>query len=280
MNGPDYLQSILLGVIQGLTEFLPVSSSAHLVIFQKLLDFQGDSPAMLLFDVMVHLATLVAVVMVFWNSIVRFNRRLWEECRTSYAGRRTAMLIAMLAIIACVPTAVIGLAFKDTLERAFNSLFSTGVALLVTGALLFMTGRCPRPRRGWRRVGGWRAFLIGLIQGVAILPGISRSGSTISLAIFLGIKRRWAAEFSFLIAVPAILGASIIKIRDTMELRGGPVDAISWGPMMAGSFAAFAVGVLALRWLVRLVLRQRLNWFSYYCWALGLGVLFWDVFGE
>ncbi len=271
-----YFQAAVLGFVQGVTEFLPVSSSGHLVITQEMLGLPGDSPAMLLFDVVAHFGTLLAVFVVFSGTFLRFARRLAAELRPGFAGRRTAVMVACLGMIACVPTAVIGLAFKDEFESAFDSMGSTGFGLLVTGALLFAVGRLPRPRRGWRRIGWWRAGLVGLAQGCAILPGISRSGSTICTAMMLGIKRRWAAEFSFLIAVPPIVGAGLIKLKDTFDLPAEQLGTIIWGPTLAGATVSFVSGAIALRVLMGLVVRDKIQYFAYYCWPLGVTVLLWS----
>jgi undecaprenyl-diphosphatase len=275
VNELDYTKALMLGVVQGLTEFLPVSSSGHLVICQQIFGMKGDSPSMLLFDVLTHVGTLMAVVIVFAATFARFARTLLAEASGAAGGRGSAWRIAGLAVLACVPTAVIGFAFKDRFEAAFDSLTATGIGLLITGALLFTTGRLPRPRRGWRQFGWWRAALIGIAQGAAILPGISRSGATIAVALMLGVRRRWAAEFSFLIAVPAIIGAGLIKIAEATQLPADTLDALPWGPIVVGSVAALVVGAAALLVLIHLVVRNRLQLFAVYCWPLAASVLIW-----
>ena len=275
MNELDYTKALILGVVQGLTEFLPISSSGHLVIGQQLFGMKGDTPAMLLFDVLTHVGTLAAVIVVFCATFARFASRLVAEATGASGSRSVAWSIAGLALLACVPTAVIGFAFKDRFEAAFNSLTTTGIGLLITGTLLFATGRFPRPRRGWRRIGWWRAVLVGIAQGAAIMPGISRSGATIAVALMLGVKRRWAAEFSFLIAVPPIFGAGVIKLREATHLPSKALEAIPWGPIAAGAAVAFVVGIGALLLLIRVVIRDKLRHFAGYCWPLGAAVLVW-----
>jgi undecaprenyl-diphosphatase len=267
--------ALLLGLIQGLTEFLPVSSSGHLVITQKLLGLPGDSTEMLLFDVMSHLGTLAAVLYVFAPTFRLYVSRLVSELKPGYTGRRSAMLVSILGVVACIPTGVIGIGFKDEFEEQFANVGTTGFALLVTGTLLFVIGRTPRPRRGWRRFGWWRAALVGVAQGMAILPGISRSGTTICVAQWLGLKRRWSAEFSFFIAAPVIAGAGLLKLRETFELPADQLATISWGPIIAGSLCAAVSGAAALRLLVKLVVADKLSYFSYYCWLVGLATLVW-----
>jgi len=183
------------------------------------------------------------------------------------------MRILWLAIIACIPTAVIGLTFKDTFESAFGRPAWIGVCLIVTGFMLAILSRVPRGRRGWRKFSWWQAALVGIAQAGAILPGISRSGATICMASYLGVRRRWAAEFSFLIAAPAIIGGTLLKLRDTMTLPPEHTTAIPWGPLLIGSFVSLVVGVMALKLLLSAVRRAKLHYFAFYCWALGIFVL-------
>lgn len=273
MRELDYPTSILLGGLQGLTEFLPISSSGHLALAQRWLGLDAEGPPMLLFDVLVHLATLIAVVIVFARPGRRFLTRFRRELRGSWRGKRYACRIAGLAIIATVPTAVLGLALQDTFEAAFGKPRWIGAALLVTGGLLAVTGKIRRPSRPWKNFRWWQAALVGTIQAFAILPGISRSGATICMALFCGLRRRWAAEFSFLIAVPAIVGAALVKLDETLELPGEQLSDIAWGPIIAGSLAALVIGVAALVVLLRAVRRAKLHYFTLYCWLLGTLVL-------
>ena len=273
MTELDYLKACLLGLIQGLTEFLPVSSSGHLVIIEKMFHLSGDSPQMLLFVAAVHVGTLAAVLVVFRRPLADFVRRLGAELKPSFEGRRIAMIVAGLAVIACVPTGAMYLIFRNQFEDAFDSPATAAAGLFVTGMVLFGVGRAPRSRRGWRRFGWWRAALVGLAQGCAIMPGISRSGSTICVAMFLGIKRRWAAEFSFLIAAPAIAGAALLGILKVLSLTGDQSSAVPWGPILAGSLVAFMTGVVSLRILLVLVVRNRIHVFCYYCWAVALATI-------
>ena len=273
MNQLDYLSAILLGLLQGVTEFLPISSSGHLALAQLLMDFDADSEPMIMFDLAVHLGTVVAVAAVFAGEFMRFARRLIAESSPSFEGRRVAWVVTGLGVVASIPTAVIGLLFKDQLEAAFGKPIWIAAALVFTGTLLWSTGKIPRPRRGWRRFGVGRALLIGLGQGIAIMPGISRSGTTISLALLAGIKRRWAGEFSFFIAIPAICGAALLKAKDVHEMAGHGLGDLLSGPLVAGTIAATLMGYVALRLLLAAVHRAKLHYFSYYCWLIGVVVL-------
>jgi len=269
----DYLHAILLGFIQGATEFLPVSSSAHLALTQHWFNLAPNSPPLLLFDVLAHLGTLVAVFVIFSRSIVRYARRLMAESRRDWSGRRYAWRVAMLGITACIPTAIIGFSFKDSFEQAFENRALIAVCLICTGLLLAVTPLCRRPRLGWKNFRWYQAALVGVAQGLAILPGISRSGSTICAATFLGLRRRWAGEFSFFIVVPPIVGASLLKIKDTFELPADQLSTIPWGPVLAGSVVSLIVGVFALRLLLDIVRRAKLHYFALYCWLLATLIL-------
>jgi undecaprenyl-diphosphatase len=259
----------LLGVIQGLTEFLPVSSSAHLALAQRSLDFDPAGTEMLLFDVLAHCGTLIAVAVVFRQAAKRYLYRLVRESRGSWSGRRHAWRIALLAAIATVPTAGIGLALKDEFEAAFDKPAWIGICLIATGCMLAVLARLRRGRRGWKDFRWWEAALIGAAQALAILPGVSRSGATICFASYCGWRRRWAAQFSFLIAVPAIVGGTLLKIKDTLDLPGEPLGTVASGPVIVGSIVSLLVGVVALKILLRAVYGAKLHYFAPYCWLGG-----------
>lgn len=269
MSELTYFQATVLGIVQGLTEFLPISSSAHLALTQGLLKLNPASQSMLLFDVCTHVGTVIAVLVVFARPAGRFLTRLVRETDRRWTQKRYAWRIALLGIFASIPTAAIGLGFKTQLEGAFAKPLWIGVCLIVTALLLVLTKGVPRGRRGWGRFAWWQALLVGIVQGAAILPGISRSGATICVAVFCGLRRRWAAEFSFFIAVPAIIGATLVKLSDVSELTVSASASIHWGPVIAGSGASFLVGVVALRILLGVVRMRTLHYFAPYCFVLG-----------
>ncbi len=277
MNELTIFKAIVLGLVQGLTEFLPISSSGHLVITQRLFGLAGDSSVMLLFDAMSHIGTLAAVMIVFAGTFRDYLGRLVRESSAGYTGRRTGWWISILGFAACVPTAIIGFGFKDQFEAAFDNITSTAVGLAVTGGLLFATRLVPRPSRGWRRIGIGRAVLVGIAQGCAILPGISRSGSTICMALFCGFKKPWAAQFSFFIAAPVILGAGLIKVKETLERSSEMMEAVPWAAVLVGTGVAFVSGMVALKVLIGLVIREKIHHFAWYCWGLSLVVLVWGL---
>ena len=268
------LEAIILGTVQGLTEFLPVSSSGHLVLFQNLF---GMHEPELLFDICLHVGTLTAVLIVFYREIfqiltalVQFPGRLRSAggIRNLLAGDESIRM-ALLIVVGSIPTAVIGLLFKEITDQLFGSLTIVGCMLLVTGTLLWLTRRIRSKGRPIERTSLKDALLVGLVQGLAILPGISRSGSTIATALFLGVDRKLAGRYSFLLSIPAIVGALVLGL-DTPELH----TTIPLGTILAGSVISAVVGWLALVILLRVVDRGQLHRFAPYCWLVGTITLF------
>lgn len=269
----SYLESILLGVVQGLTEFLPISSSGHLVLAQY---FLGLHEPQVFFDVMLHLGTLGAVVAAYRRSLARLAVSAWRAAgdpafwRGPVAAVRASpeLRLIVFLFLGSVPTAAIGILFKEPLEAAFGSPRVVATMLLVTGALL----QAPRLRPDRGQAGGelswWQALLVGTMQGLAIIPGISRSGSTISVALLAGVAAEEAAELSFLLSIPAILGAVVVKLRDAGAVAGPPA-----GVVVAGALSAFVVGYLSLVFLLLVLRKGRLSAFSWYCFAVGAAAL-------
>ena len=264
------VEAIVLGVIQGLTEFLPVSSSGHLVLFQNL--FGLKEPA-LLFDICLHVGTLAAVIIVFYRDILEILTALVQiPGRMKSAGGLLrlfqvdpAMRMALLIVIGSIPTAVIGLLFKEITDQLFGSIAMVGCMLIVTGTLLWLTRRIQRQGRPIGKTTLKDALIIGLIQGIAIIPGISRSGSTIATALFLGVDRKVAGRYSFLLSIPAIVGALVLGL-DAPEMQ----TTIPLGTILAGSAVSALVGWLALVILLRVVDRGQLHRFAPYCWLVGI----------
>ena len=271
------LEAIFLGIIQGLTEFLPVSSSGHLVLFQQLF---GLKEAELFFDVCVHLGTLLAVIVVFHREIQNIIAALLRL--VSLAGQKKTILqqiesdpelkMVLLIVIGSIPTAVLGLMFKSIADQLFSSSFLTGLMLMLTGLLLWLTRRANPNNKGAGIEGFSRtkAFTIGIVQGLAIIPGISRSGSTISIGLLLGIDREVAARYSFLLSIPAIVGAGALSLKDGLSQTDPAIRL----PLL-GAAAAALVGYAALKVLLRMVKKGRLYVFAPYCWLVGiLAILF------
>ncbi|GAB4263292.1 MAG: undecaprenyl-diphosphatase UppP [Deferrisomatales bacterium] len=256
----EQLHSVLLGLLQGLTEFLPVSSSGHLVLAQSLIP--GFHQPGVVFDVLLHAGTLLAVLVYFREDVAALLACLGPRGDTVH--RR---LLGLL-VVATVPTGVIGVAFKDSLETLFHAPRAAAGALLVTGALLWASEALARPRDPLERFGASRAVTVGVVQGLAIVPGISRSGSTIATAALLGVRGEDAARFSFLLSIPAILGAVVLE---SPHLRG--LDGAQAASYLPGVAAAFVAGLWAIRFLMGAIRKRRFRWFALYCWALGAGYL-------
>lgn len=271
-----FLEAILLGILQGLTEFLPISSSGHLVLAQT---FLGLNEPLVFFDVMLHVGTLAAVLVVYRDAIWKLttgglstltDTQFWRQPASTFNASTELRFIGLI-LLGSIPTGLIAVLFKTELESFFHEVRLVSVMLILTGVVL----QLPRLRKQevdnadtpTGKLRAWHAPLIGIAQGCAITPGISRSGTTISLALFLGIPAKTAAEYSFLLSIPAILGAVVLKIRDIEETT------IPFYIIGAGMLAAFIVGYIALRFLLVVLNRGKFSLFSYYCIALGLTAL-------
>lgn len=254
--------AMLLGLVQGLCEFLPVSSSGHLLLLSKIF---GITEGAMFFSVMLHLATLVAVVIVFWKSVSKLIRRPFSRP-------------VLLLIIAIVPTVLAALLFKKiepfkTFYAAAEEGAYLGWCFLVTSVLLIVSDCLRRPRGTTRKLKNMRvtdALTVGLMQGVGVLPGVSRSGSTISGALFAGLDRRAAADFSFLLSIPAILGGAVLEIPDAIaEGVGG----LHWTCVFAGMLTAGLVGYFAIRLMLAAIKKKKLWGFAVYTAVLGALIL-------
>jgi len=265
----DISLSILLGVLQGLTEFLPVSSSGHLVLAQNLFGIREPE---LLFDTALHAGTLVSVIVYFRLDL---KAMFGETCRfaADFTRRRSARpdilknphaSLLLWTVVGTLPTALIGLLFRAPLEELFSSRTTTGFMLLLTGGILFISRWAHEGTGRPDRIGFWSALAVGTAQGVAIIPGISRSGATIVCGLFCGVERELAARFSFLLSIPAILGAIALQFS-VEEVRSVGMDAL-----LAGFTASLATGLIALWLLMGLVRKGRISYFAPYCWAVGL----------
>lgn len=253
------LEAILLGIIQGLTEFLPVSSSGHLELGKSLLGIEATSDVT--FTVVVHGATVLSTIVVFHRDIIDLIKGAlqfrWNE-PTDYVVK---------ILISAIPVVAIGLLFKEEIESLFsNNVLLVGCMLLITGGLLAFTYYAPHEGR---EVSKTKAFVIGIAQAFAVLPGISRSGSTIAVALLLGVDKKKAARFSFLMVLIPIIGANAKDILDG-GLTNSDVSAI---PLLAGFLAAFVSGVLACQWMITIVTRGKLIHFAFYCGVVGLGAI-------
>ncbi|MFM7058876.1 MAG: undecaprenyl-diphosphate phosphatase [Planctomycetota bacterium] len=261
----NLLFAILLGIVQGIAEFLPISSSGHLVIAQALL-FQFSSAPLpewlegMTMNVALHFGTLLSITVVY-------RRELLD------AVRQPRLLIQL--IIASIPVAVVGLGFKDALEALFNNPMAAGCCLLVTAGILLTARRLQSGSVPLDALPMRSALLIGLFQAVAVLPGISRAGSTVGAGLMCGLKSREAARFSFFLAIPAIGGATLLE---TLKLfTRGDTTHPEWLPLFVGAGVSFLVGTLSLRWLIRQLQANRLHWFAGWCLAAGLCTVIWQL---
>lgn len=269
----DCLDALIMGIVQGLAEYLPISSSGHLEIFREILGLDLGGAESLEFDVTLHVATVLSTIVVLW-------REFAPLCRSFITLRRDANTIYVWKILlSCIPVAIVGLCFKDVVESFFGrGLTLVGVCLLITALLLAFAhffrnapeGRVLAGNRGGHEITWWDAFIIGCAQAIAVLPGLSRSGTTIATGLILGDRRDKLAQFSFFMVIIPILGEALLGIKDIMAGESAGIQAVGWLPLLIGFLASFAVGCCACKWMIELVKRGKLVWFSIYCLIVGL----------
>ena len=267
----DIFQAIIIGLVQGLTEFLPVSSSAHLIFAQQAL---GVADVGLAFDVLLHVGTLVAVIVYFFNDIVNMIKGFLLSLVDLKDGNFIGELkkdpykkLAWLTILATIPIGIVGVLFNDIVESMFMGLTVPAFLLLITGCLLYVSQRMNSGRIDVRNISLKEALIMGCGQALAILPGLSRSGTTIAAGLFAGLDKEFAAKFSFILSIPAILGAAVFQLKD---LSGGSIEI---GACIAGFIVAAISGYLAISFLLKIVREKSLDIFAYYCWIVGIIVL-------
>jgi undecaprenyl-diphosphatase len=269
----DLIKVVVLGILQGLSEFLPISSSGHLVIAEHLMNFSESGLA---FEVFVHFGSLLAVLWVFRKEIIQLLAAIPAIFRLSSpeldTEKRSYALLDIYIIIASIPAALIGIFFEEQIAIIFENHIFAFVMLFITG-LIVWSSRYAREKN--KAIGSGSSFLIGCAQAIAILPGISRSGSTIVTALWLGIPRETAAKFSFLMSVPVILGATVLKVR---EVFLNPLSQSELGNLILASLAALISGYFAIRWLLEIIRRKKLEWFGLYCMVVSLLGLTYHLF--
>lgn len=267
----DVLQSFLLGIIQGLTEFLPISSSGHLVLGKQILGVDVETG--ITFEVVVHFGTLCSI-------LIYYRKIIWDLMRSglSFLGSPSAKksdsnvkLIGFI-LISMIPAMIVGFTLKDQVESIFSEPLLVSVMLIVTGFILFSTRFIGETLK---KVNLPKSFLIGIAQSFAMIPGISRSGSTISAALWLGVKREEAANFSFLMLIPVIAGAMMLELKELIEMGVSDAALIN---LVVGFLAAFISGYYALKYLIIILKKKGFHYFSYYCWLVGgIGLVFYLV---
>lgn len=279
------LESILLGIVQGITEFLPVSSSGHLAILQNI--FHVETNDSMLFDIMLHLGTLLAVFIVYrkdiWNMIKEFFFMLgdiFSNIRIFFLNKihKTALKykkvvhnnyrkFVVLILVSTIPTGVIGVIGKDLISEASKTLLIPGICLLITGVLLLMADLAKDGGKKPRDVSYKNGLIIGVAQGIATLPGLSRSGTTIAACILCGVDRKFAVKYSFILSIPAILGAAVLEIKDVIA---EPIVAGQVGIYAVGAVFAGLVGYVCIKTMLLVVRNKKFRYFAYYCFAIGV----------
>jgi len=253
----ELLKAVLLGFIQGATEFLPVSSSGHLVLGSHILGFKEQG---IIFDVMVHLGTLVSVIIVFRKELLAMIYAPFQVVRGDRSEQVYRFFLwDIYVVIATIPAVIIGLGFKDYIEQTFTSITLVCLMLIITGTMMIISRFLPDRKGG---VTAGRSLLMGCAQAGAILPGLSRSGSTIFMGMLAGVNRETAARFSFIMSIPAILGAAVLNFS---EIAVSPPSGATLANLLAGTFTASVTGYFAIILLLDVIKRNRLPWFGYYC---------------
>ncbi|MEI3123082.1 MAG: undecaprenyl-diphosphate phosphatase [Oscillospiraceae bacterium] len=273
-----FLSSFLLGLVQGIAEFLPISSSGHLAIAQNLLGMSDAGTVPEFFDVLLHLGTLVAVFVAYWadikDMVLEFFRGAGDLIHHSTPNPvPPARRLILLIILGTLPLFVV-LPVKDAVQSLSNSMVFIGAALIVTGVLLFVSDRVKKGRKNERTATWLDVLIVGLGQAIATMPGISRSGMTITTGCFAGFERKFAVRFSFLLSIPAVLGANILSLADAAKAG------INWAEVpvyLVGVVTAAVVGYLCIRLLRFIAERGKFGAFAYYCWAVGVLTLVLNV---
>ena len=280
----DYIQAVILGLVQGLCEFLPVSSSGHLVIFQNILGLDSSAAQNILFDIMLHLSTIIAV-------FIAFRKRIWKvilaafsligdifKGKFSFKNSNGDKKIVIMVVIATLPLLLFAL-IEEKIEALFSSLLLVGIALLVTATFLILSDIVSARAAHAKRKDASEAtitdsIVVGLFQCIALIPGISRSGSTITAGLLRNFDRELAVEFSFILSIPAVMGSAILNMGDAFDMLKGA----DLGPYIAGMAVSLVSGLLAIKFVKFLVNKNKFGKFAYYCIAAGLVAIGYSIF--
>lgn len=277
----DWLDSLIMGVVQGLAEYLPISSSGHLQICEDILHLNMEGSGSLQFTVALHVATVLSTIVVLWKEFVPLVKSFFGFKR----DENTTYVFKLL--VSCIPVMIVGLCFKESVEALFDkSLLTVGIALCATAMLLAFAYYFRRTTADSLalRQGGYKprditfldAFIIGLAQAVAVIPGLSRSGSTIATGLMLGDKRDQIAKFSFFMVVIPILGEALLDVKDMIGGESTSTETIGFLPLVVGFLSSFIVGCLACKWMLNIVKKGKLVWFAIYCLIVGLLCIFFN----
>lgn len=271
------INAILLGIIQGLTEFLPVSSSGHLAFAQSLLNVPADKVLFLI--VMLHIGTLFSVFFVYYKDILLIVKEFALMICECFLGKgfnasNEHRKLGIMIIVATVPTGLMGIFLGDIFESFYTSQLIIGISLIITGCLLWTAEKIHKSHRNIKDMHWFDAVIVGIFQGFAITPGISRSGATIVGSLLMGFNKELATKFSFLISIPAILGATLLEAKSVLIFGIGD---LTYGILFAGIISSFLAGVLAIRALINFIKKEKLFYFSYYTWTIGFLVIIYSI---
>ncbi len=275
----NYIQALILGLVQGLAEFLPVSSSGHLAILQNWFSLSADDA--LLLSVLLHVGTLISVCFCFGKDIWALIIELGRTIADLFMGKglqlkeKPLRKFGVMIIVATIPTAIIGFIFEDLVTRLFSSLIFVAIGLILTGIILYVSDRSKDNCRSIEKMNFRNAIFIGIVQGIAVWPGLSRSGSTLFASIICKLEREFAVKFVFILSIPSILGSVILEVPDA--IRSG-VDVSQLGPVIVGMIVAAISGIFAIKSMVKIVSNKKLSYFSYYVWALAIVVIITCIF--
>ena len=274
-----YLESVILGLVQGLAEFLPISSSGHLALLQQFFGIEEDK--VLVFAVLLHVGTLISVFIVYWRDIWELIIELGLTIRDLCTGRglrlqeRPVRKLGVMIIVGTIPTGIMGICFNDFFNSLYNSVIPIGIGLIITGFMLVIAERIGHANRGIEQMNYRNALFIGFVQGIAITPGISRSGSTLFGSLLCNLDRRFAVKFVFLLSIPSILGSAVMEAP---EAFASGVDMAQMGPILVGMAVAAVSGLVAIKTMIKIVSNKKLSYFSYYVWVLGAAVVLYGIF--
>lgn len=273
-----YIEAIVLGLVQGLSEFLPISSSGHLALLENLFEIKEES--VLFFAVLLHIGTLVSIFIVYHEDIYALIKELGLLFKDIFSGKglrieeRPIRKLGIMIIVSSIPTAIMGLLFSNFIDKVFGSLIVISICWIITGLILFFSEKLKSNSKEIEGMKYRNAIFIGICQGLAIMPGISRSGSTIVGSLVTGLKREFAVEFAFLISIPAILGSAILEFPKAIKAG---IDPSTIGPMIVGFLVAAISGYFAITTMIRIVSKHKMIYFSYYVWVIGVGTFIYSI---
>lgn len=269
-----YFQAIILGLIQGLAEFLPISSSGHLALLQYF--FGVDSEQVLPFAVLLHLGTLISVFIIYWKDICELVAELGRVIKDIFTGKglrinaNPTRRLGFMIIVATIPTGIMGLLFNDFFNNLYLNIVAIAAGLIITGIILLVAEKIGKSNKGVMEMKFKHAVFVGIMQGIAICPGISRSGSTLFGGLISGLDRKFAVKFAFLVSIPSILGSVVMEAPDAFA-QG--MDMSLLGPVIAGVIIAAISGIAAIKWMIKVVSDKSLFGFTVYVWLVAIAVL-------